>query len=316
MFKILSLDGGGIKGVFEAAFLATVQETVTLPLASYFDLIAGTSTGGIIALGLGLGVTPEQLLTFYRLHGPIIFQRSGTPLSRWTYWLIDKVRHRYSSDHLRTALQTTFKDKKIGDSTCRLIIPAFNLSAGEIHVYKTRHHPRLQTDFNVNAVDVALATSAAPTYFPIHRSAQQMLLIDGGIWANNPTGLAVVEALTLLDVPRQEVEVLSIGCTQEVSDFTVGGSGELQWARRALECALLGQSFASMGTAAMFLGHEKILRISPAVSKGRFSLDSAKGIGQLEALGRFEARKALPELSRRFLGSPAPLFVPCNHQAS
>jgi len=161
-------------------------------------------------------------------------------------------------------------------------------------------------------VDVALATSAAPTYFPTHRSEQQMLLIDGGIWANNPTGLAVVEALTLLNIPRTEIEVLSLGCTHEISDFTHGGSGELQWARRALDCALLGQSFGSMGTAAMFLGHEKILRISPPVSKGRFALDSAKGIDQLEALGRFEARKGLPELTKRFFGTPAPAFVPSN----
>jgi hypothetical protein len=137
-----------------------------------------------------------------------------------------------------------------------------------------------------------------------------MLLIDGGIWANNPTGLAVVEAVTLLEVPRTEIEVLSIGCTQEISDFTQGGSGELQWARRAIDCAILGQSFGSMGTAATLVGHGSILRVSPPVSKGRFSLDSAKGIDQLEALGRFEARKALPELKRRFLDKTAPPFTP------
>jgi len=308
VFKILSLDGGGIKGVFEASFLNAVQKATSAPLASYFDLIAGTSTGGIIAIGLGLGLGAADLLEFYKSHGPQIFNRSGGRLVGWWHWLSDKMKNRYSAERLRAALEETFKEKKLGDATTRLLIPAFNLSAGEIHIFKTRHHPRLQMDYKVRAVDVALATTAAPSYFPIHRS-EEMLLIDGGIWANNPTGLAVVEAMTILEVPRANIQVLSIGCTQEVSDLSGGGSGELQWARRALNCAFAGQSFGSMGTAAMLVGHERILRINPPVPKGKFSLDSTKGIDQLEALGTFEARKALPELNRRFLGEGAEPFV-------
>lgn len=308
MFKILSLDGGGIKGVFEASFLTAVQRATSSPLASYFDLIAVTSTGGIIAIGLGLGLSPHDLMEFYKSYGPQIFDRSGGRLASWWYWLSDKLKHRYPAERLRAALEETFKEKRLGDATTRLLIPAFNLSAAEIHVFKTRHHARLQMDYKVPAVDVALATTAAPTYFPTHRS-EEMLLIDGGMWANNPTGLAVVEAVTILEVPRADVQVLSIGCTQEVSDLSRGGSGELQWARRALDCALAGQSFGSMGTAAMLIGHERILRVNPPVPKGRFSLDSAKGIDQLEALGTFEARKALPELNKRFLGEVAAPFV-------
>jgi patatin-like phospholipase/acyl hydrolase len=313
VFRILSLDGGGIKGVFEASFLKAIQEKVTAPLASYFDLIAGTSTGGIIALGLGLGFGPNELLQFYRSYGRGIFQRPGNNwLGRKGNWLRDKLKHKYYSGYLRAALEATFKDKKLGNSANRLLIPAFNLSAGDIHVYKTRHHPKLQMDYKVSAVDVALATTAAPTYFPAHRSEQQMLLIDGGIWANNPTGLAVVEALTLLQIPANDIEVLSIGCTQEISDLTGSGSGELHWIRRAIDCALLGQSFGSIGTAAMFLGHQKILRISPPVNKGRFALDSIKGIDQLEALGYSEARKALPEIKIKFLTEPAEPFISAN----
>ncbi len=310
MFKILSLDGGGIRGVFEAAFLAEVENAIKPPLASYFDLIAGTSTGGIIALGLGLGISPTDLLNFYKSYGPAIFQRSEGPLARWFYWLKDKVARKYGQECLRDALERIFGDRKLGDSRTRLVIPAFNLSAGEIHVYKTRHHPRFQTDYRVRAVEVALATSAAPTYFPLHRSEYGMLMIDGGIWANNPTGMAVVEAVTVLDVPRAEIEVLSLGCTQEISDLTRVGSGELHWARRAIDCAMSGQSFGALGTAAMLVGHEHIVRVNTAVSPGRFSLDSVSGIEQLEALGRFEARKALPRLVSTFLDESAPPFTP------
>jgi hypothetical protein len=98
-----------------------------------------------------------------------------------------------------------------------------------------------------------------------------------------------------------------LGCTQEISDLTRAGSGELHWIRRALDCVISGQSFGSLGTAAMIAGHEKLLRINPPISLGRFSLDSAAGIDQLEALGRFEARKALPELN---FGNYVPPFTP------
>lgn len=311
VFNILSLDGGGIKGVFEAAFLAETEESINPPLASYFDLIAGTSTGGIIALGLGLGISPSALLDFYKSHGPLIFQRpGGNRLPRWLYWCKDKFASKYGQGHLRTALASAFGDAKLGDARNRLLIPAFNLSAGEIHIYKTCHHPRFQTDHKVKAVDVALATTAAPTYFPVHRSPHGMLMIDGGIWANNPTGMAVVEAVSVLNIPRTEMAVLSVGCTQGVSDLTKGGSGELNWIRRALDCAMLGQSFGSLGTAAMLVDHESIFRVCPPVSPDRFSLDSAAGIEQLEALGRFEARKALPELKKRFFTTYAPSFTP------
>lgn len=311
MFNILSLDGGGIKGVFEAAFLAEIEESIDPPLASYFDLIAGTSTGGIIALGLGLGISPSALLDFYKSHGTSIFQRPGRArLPRWMYWCKDKVASKYGHDQLRTALASALGDARLGDSRNRLLLPAFNLSAGEIHIYKTWHHPRFQTDYKVKAVDVALATTAAPTYFPVHRSPHGMLMIDGGIWANNPTGMAVVEAVSVLNVPRTEIAVLSVGCTQGVSDLTKGGFGALHWIRRALDCAMLGQSFGSLGTAAMLVGHRSIFRICPPVSPERFSLDSPAGIDQLEALGRFEARKALPELKKQIFTSYAPPFTP------
>jgi patatin-like phospholipase/acyl hydrolase len=310
VFKILSLDGGGIKGVFEAAFLAEAEAAVKPPLASYFDLIAGTSTGGIIALGLGLGISPDGLLDFYKSYGPKIFQRPKGRLASLLNWCMDKVTVKYGQGQLKEALERSLGTKKLGDSRSRLLIPAFNLSAGEIHVYKTRHNPRFHIDYKVTAVDVALATTAAPTYFPVHKSEQGMLMIDGGIWANNPVGMAVVEAVTMLGVPRTEIEVLSLGCTQEVSDLTRGGSGEVHWARRALDCATAGQSFGALGTAALLVGHDHIFRVSPAVCPARFSLDSASGIEQLEALGRFEARKALPKLKNTILSQYAPPFTP------
>lgn len=85
---------------------------------------------------------------------------------------------------------------------------------------KTRHHPKLEMDHKVRVVDVAMATSAAPVYLPSYISPQGIPFLDGGLWANNPTGMAVVEAVTMLGIDRNQIEVLSLGCTEEPHDFT------------------------------------------------------------------------------------------------
>jgi uncharacterized protein len=161
MRRILSIDGGAIKGVFPASFLTTLEESLGQPIAKFFDLIVGTSTGGIIALGLGLGLSAKQILSFYEERGPSIFK--GTQFARALRQIgISK----YSSDPLREALQMVFEDRRLGESTTRLVVPSCNLDTGEVHIWKTSHHPRLERDYKVPVVEVALSTAAAPTYFP------------------------------------------------------------------------------------------------------------------------------------------------------
>src|SRR5436309_4125962 len=144
MKKILSIDGGGIKGVFPASFLATVEDAIRRNVADYFDLIVGTSTGGIIALGLGLGLSAKEILSFYEEHGPSIFRGS-----RVTRALRQVGISKYSSDALRVALQTVFGERKLGESSTRLVVPSCNLDTGEVHIWKTSHHPRLERDHKV-----------------------------------------------------------------------------------------------------------------------------------------------------------------------
>jgi|SRR5579864_5389136 len=187
-FKILSIDGGGIKGVFPAAFLAALEEDLQIRTGEYFDLVAGTSTGGIIALGLGLGLSADAIVQFYIRKGPLIF-----PSSKGFFkfsWLASPSK--YKSDILQAALAEVFDKRLLGDSSCRLFIPSFDANTGLIHIYKTAHHERLRRDYRCTAVEVGMATSAAPIYFPSYRSDHDITLIDGGIWANNPSGLAVV----------------------------------------------------------------------------------------------------------------------------
>jgi len=139
MKRVLSIDGGGIKGVFPASFLATIEDSLGGPVGDYFDLIVGTSTGGILALGLGLGLDARKMLDFYTTHGRRIF--GGNRLLR-TIWRLGKSK--YSPAPLKNALSEVFGDRKLGDSRKRLVVPSFNLDSGEVHIWKTSHHPRLR----------------------------------------------------------------------------------------------------------------------------------------------------------------------------
>ena len=308
MKRILTIDGGGIKGVSPAAFLATVEDTIEDSITNYFDLIAGTSTGGIIALGLGLGLSAKEILAFYEKHGPTIFK--GNRGLRSLRWLGTS---KYSKAPLENALKSSFGDKRLGDSKKRLIIPSLNLENGEVYIYKTAHHPRLERDYREKAVEVALKTSAAPTYFPTHRSSAGTPLIDGGTWANNPVGMSVVEAITLLNWSEDSLKILSLGCTTEPLNVNWGRKvslGRLYWATKFIDVFMRAQSHASLGTAKLLAGHENVIRIDPVVARRKFGLDKVSEIPSLKGLGESQAREALPKLREIFLGDHVEQFVP------
>lgn len=305
-YRILSIDGGGIKGVFPASFLATIEDTINDKAGNYFDLIVGTSTGGIIALALGLGISAKEILKFYEKLGSSVF--SGIP---WVRCLRQIGFSKYDQKPLKEALKKQFGEQKLGDSNRRLVIPSFNIETGEVHVYKTAHHPRFVRDYKETVVDVALATAAAPTYFPTHRSAAGIPLIDGGMWANNPVGFSVVEALGVLNWPAESLRVLSLGCTTAPLNIGLGrflplGIG--YWGFKVAETFMVAQSSSSLGTAQLLAGHNNIFRISPVMPGNRFGLDKISEINSLKGLGDSEARKALPNIRSVFFGEPATPF--------
>jgi hypothetical protein len=193
------------------------------------------------------------------------------------------------------------------------MIPSLNLETGEVHVYKTAHHPRFVMDYKVPAVEVALATAAAPTYFPTYRSTVGLPLVDGGMWANNPVGPAVVEAIGVLGWDRGDFKVLSLGCTTEPLKATPNRAKRLglnYWAPRLVSVFMSGQSSGSLGTAQLLAGHGNIERISTVVPNKRFAMDAAKDIHALRGLGGSEARKALPKLTETFFQAKAEAFEP------
>lgn len=309
-YRILSIDGGGIKGVFPVSFLAAIESALRLnSIAAFFDLIAGTSVGGIIALGLGLGLTAREMEQFFAEKGPSIFpgNRFPTNLLRLACG-----NARYKPEHLRNALVDVFSTKTLADSGVRLLIPSFDATSADIHIYKTRHDSRLAMDYRLTAVEIAMATAAAPTYFPAHDSTTGVLLVDGGIWANNPVAIAVVEGINLRWSPTK-IDVLTIGCTDEAVDFKETGHTFAFWARKAIEAAMRGQSRSAIGMARHLTrredGSDGITRIDPVVAAGRFALDRTEGTKDLRGFAYAQARVALPSIKDRFFSAPAEPFV-------
>ena len=318
--RILALDGGGIKGTIQASFLAALERTTGKRVIDYFDLIVGTSTGGIIALGLGLGLPAEHLLEFYRTRGPEIFGESGrshgalndfwAALTRPLRWLRQLTRPKYSSRPLRSALEEAFAEAKLGDCRTRVVIPSFSSHTRSVYVFKTAHHERLRTDWQERIVDVALSTSAAPTYFTEHHLRSGVRLIDGGIWANNPVGLAVVEAIGVLKWPAEALRVLSVGCSDTPKNLPEA-PGKIKLAPYVADLFMMGQAHGSLGTAKLLLGDERrLLRVQPTVPPGELSLDSFMKIPQMEGLGACLARNYLPRVNEVFFTTPREEFVP------
>lgn len=222
--KILSLNGGGARGLFTINVLAEIERIIELKTGQsgvkagdYFDLITGTSIGGILALGLASGKSARELEAVFRAQAPLIFPPSNFFKKKWR----TAFGAQYLSQPLRDAVtsmvgeQTTFNDLKR-----RVMIPAVNLSTGKPHFFKTPHNPQFTRDGRLTLVDAAMATSAAPTYFaPHHCELLDSYFADGGLVANNPSLIALYEVLQDMasdfDVTANDVKILNIGTLGE-----------------------------------------------------------------------------------------------------
>jgi len=305
-FQILSLDGGGILGMFSAAVLAKLEEDLGVRVTDHFDLITGTSTGGIIALGLGLGLRPREILQFYVGKGTCIFPR-GLGLNRPKHLF----RCKFSSAPLRQALQECLQDKRLADSEKRLVIPSYNLDDNDVYLFKTPHNERLKRDFKVPMWKVAMATSAAPTYFPAFREVDSIRLIDGGVWANNPTMVGIVEAVSMLGVPLDAIKVFSVGTFEEVAKQprALNSGGLWGWRRAGIDVALRGQSVGAVAQAQHLLGKDRVHRLNPRVPAGLFAMDRVS-TDELLSKAAHHSRIFGPTFEREFTPYTAPRYTP------
>lgn len=311
--RILTIDGGGLKGMIPAAFLANVEAQLGQPLHQYFDLIVGTSTGGIIAAGIALGMPAEHIASIYRDHGPRIFP-TLTWRSRARLWFAGLTRAKYPTATLRKVLNEQFADLRIGESKTRLVIPSWDRTAQREHVWKTRHCGRFRNDFAKPIVEALVSTASAPTYFSSAPGHGGTGLVDGGVWANNPMLVATVEALGVLKWNPASVQMLSLGCVRE-DDIPPESGGLLRWALPGVNLLMQAQSRFAIGGAYLLLGDRpnsprRILRIEASAPKGHFSLDGASGLPEMERLGGSLGRNHLDQLRPIFFDVPTIAFRP------
>lgn len=312
-FRVLSLDGGGVKGAYTASVLRTLESLTGKSISEHFDLITGTSTGGIIAVAIGLGVPLDRVVDLYVDQGPIIFPRppSGRLAKLRKGWR-NLWQPKHSQKVLFEAVFGVLGERKFGECANRIVIPAFNAQTGDIQLFKTAHHTDYRMDYLLPATTVAMATSAAPTYLSAYKDPEGRVYIDGGVWANCPVMLALVEAISRLQWPRGQIDVLSIGTTSE--PFHIGeakqNGGIGNWNKGIVDIFQEAQGKGMLGMARALTGNS-MTRIDVVTRPGRFALDGSGEVQNLKALGENSARQFLGQVEERFFSSPAQKFTPC-----
>ena len=203
-FKILSIDGGGIRGVYSAHILKRIEEEFKIKLHDYFDLIAGTSTGSIIAAAIACDISLNDVEQLYKDKGDKIF-------SKKVWWKFPKwFSSKFHSEELNKILVGKFGDRTLGDISKPLILPASNITTGKVYVSKSYYDKNFVRDKRIKLTDAILASCSAPTYFDPH-CIGSYLLADGGLWANNPSLVAVIDAKKRLHQKLENIKIFSIG---------------------------------------------------------------------------------------------------------
>lgn len=309
-FRILSLSGGGYKGLYTAQFLAGLEaESGGVPLHRRFDLIAGTSIGGVLALAISSGKTTMQdVVEAMSTHGTDIFGTKEPPTSKLGVFfdlIAHRAKPRYSATPLRDLIcKLVGNDTYIGDLKQKTIVPAVNVTKGSPQVFKTPHHESFQRDWKLPLVDVALATSAAPTFFPLHAVGNERFA-DGGVYANSPDELAVHEAQHFLGKNFGELEILSVGTTTAKFSFPAKLASNMGYKDWLTDQRLISVMIAAQQMNTDFMMRhrfgEKYFRVdsfpsSAQLPEMRLDNASANASSDLKGLAEASLRDHLPGL--------------------
>lgn len=276
--KILAADGGGIRGYLSAHLIQRLNRAVP-DYIEKFDMFAGTSTGGLIALGLAYGITPQHLVGIYANHGKRIFKK---PFFRTLGSFFGLRSAKYNYDYLKSVLDRMFSDKVLGDIKKKVLISTFDLaSEKEPRTWKPKFWHNFGTDAEnpdrlMPIADVALATSAAPTYFASYKG-----LIDGGTFCPNPSMAAVAKACKE-GCRIEDIKLLSMG-TGTVHEFIKGNRlnwGIFQWLPYLINIMLDGSNSYADYMCKHILPTPNYHRLAP-VLPDKIDMDDADRMGDL-----------------------------------
>lgn len=347
MFNILSIDGGGIRGIIPAKVLSLVEDELicqgkSTKIADYFDMICGTSTGGIIAIGLSLGLSAKEILALYVNHAADIF-----PYRNKYSKIIGGLRNKpfYRREKLQELLDKVYNKQvadgiaRIGHAQTRLCIPIYDAGNGRVRVLKTSHHDELDRDFQIPATYAALGTAAAPVYFDsldykytetTGKSVQEIAHIDGGVFANNPSLIGYIEATCTLNVNPADLGILSLGTGNRLYTETQKRAMGMKywiWHDDSVFALYDMMSSAQADNADNYMkffqrgvgvnGHELFpyLRVQHRFENEKpipMDTSDAKVLKELENIGAelFKAQKEA--IMTTFMSSTKPVFTPCH----
>ena len=298
VFNILALDGGGTRGIYSAQLLASIERDTGAQVREHFDLIAGTSTGSIIAGAAAAGIPMSKLVELFEKESPRIFKRRRLGSFH--------IRSKYSRRSLEQVVRSYVSDLTLGEVTTPLMITSSDISAGGVHVFKSQYLKDLGQpyvrDADVALSDAILASCAAPTYFdPV--PVGDFRLADGGLWANNPSIIALTEAVAKFGRSVEQLRILSIGTGHSVNVYADNGPWGLftGWGREKLVSYVLRlQSDASANMAKLLLT-DRYLRMDPEIEA--WDLDDIEHLTNLKALAIRDFALRSDEIAKHLRGS-------------
>jgi hypothetical protein len=343
MFRILTLDGGGARGAFAAGVMAQLEQKLNAPITDYFDLIAGTSTGGVIAILKAIGhpmsviedIYANQLQTILKPSDPYFSGRykiltwlTNPIVQLFTDVNTEELLHsKYSPEGVYSVMRHLAYDIKLCEiNSCRLLIPSMNLENGDPFIFKT-HHLRDQGDnYHFRAFDVILATGAAPSYFDPIALEDYGTFSDGGFWANHPGIAAYAEAVKigteghLHPSPQRDpvffrpnqISMLSIGTGFTHTRYTPpkNAAGVKWWATRYLDLMLKSQVKSTCFYLERLL-HDRFVRLDfQWPDKNWGLLDDYRYAREMISIGKYTAEQQFSALEPLFFHKKKEPFVP------
>jgi patatin-like phospholipase/acyl hydrolase len=306
--NILSIDGGGVRGLIPGMVIVEIERRLGKPVSEVFDLIAGTSAGGHIALAL---TVPDQdgkpqwsaqdLAAFYREAYARIFPTSTNRLMGALRGITDE---RYSAEGIERVLEEIFGESLLSQALTEVLVTAFEVESGQPHFFlrsEAKSDPRKDHHMKF----VARATSAAPTYFePAAKigSEEKLAFIDGGVFANNPTMCGFAHAQKL-GFDEDEMTIVSIGTgavSRELAYEEVRDWGLAHWARPILDITAQAGNHAIDWQLNQMLRKGHYFRIQPLMSGMRSSLDDARPetVTALEETAREVIERSTADIDR------------------
>lgn len=305
--RILSIDGGGIRGIIPAKVLAKIEEMAGEPIADLFDVVTGTSTGGILALGLtcpGSDGRPlhaaSALVDLYVQKGSDIFTQS---------WIRERevlFQPKYLTGNLERVLAAYLGEARLRDAVTRVTVTAYETERRQPFFFRSVRAEQDPDHYDFFMRDVARATSAAPTYFSPHRieatpSPDHFSLVDGGVFANNPGMCAYVDALTEIGT-SPDVVMVSLGTgslTRPLHYEAIKDWGELHWVQPVINVMMDGVSNATDYHLEQILGKANYYRLQTTLDMAMDEMDDAsdENIRNLELQAEDLVVKAADTLS-------------------